>query len=132
MVGNLLRGLESRFPWLATWTGGRLDIELPALFMSLTVHGLLLVSLAFAVDQVHRESQREFRSEMMDNLVSSDSTFQELDQSAEPPAPMAAAGSFAPTLAPTITSAPSTAGGVPVSAAPDSNRAWPPSWPGWT
>jgi len=126
VVGNLLRGLESRFPWLATWTGGRLDIELPALFMSLTVHGLLLVSLAFAVDQAHRESHREFRSEMMDNLVSSDSTYQELDQSADPPAPMAAAGSFAPTLAPTITSAPSTAGGVPVSAAPDSNRSMAP------
>jgi hypothetical protein len=119
VVGELLRGLESRFPWLATWTGGRLDIELPALFMSLIVHGLLLVSLAFAGYQAHQESlRREIRSEMVDNLVSSDSTYQDLDQPAEPMAPMAAAGSFAPTLAPTITSAPSTAGGVPVSAAP--------------
>ncbi len=52
-------------------------------------------------------------------MVSSDSTFQDLDQSAEPPAAVPAAGSFAPTLSPTITSAPSTAGGVPVSAAPE-------------
>ncbi len=124
MVGDLLRGLESRFPWLATWTGGRLDIELPAFFMSLTFHAFLLVGLAFAGYQAHRESRREFRSEMVDNLVSSDSTFQDLDQSAEPSAPIPAAGSFAPTLAPTITSSPSTAGGVPVSAAAkDSNRA---------
>ncbi|MGP0069441.1 MAG: vWA domain-containing protein [Isosphaeraceae bacterium] len=124
MVGQLLRGLESRFPWLTTWTGGRLDIELPALFMSLTFHGLLLAGLAFAGFQAHQESQRrEFRSEMVDNLVSSDSTFQDLDQSLEPPAPMASAGSFAPMLAPTITSAPSTAGGVPVSAVQDSNHA---------
>ena len=123
MVGELLRGLESRYPWLATLTDRRLDIELPALFMSLTVHGLLLVGLAFAGYQAHRESRREFRSELVDNLMSSDSTHQDLDQSAEPPAPIPTAGSFAPTLSPTITSAPSTAGGVPVSAAKDSNRA---------
>ncbi len=116
MVGHILRDLEGRFPWLAAWTGGRLDIELPALFMSVTVHGLVLAGLAMAGYQAHREVRREFRSEVVDNLIASDSTFQDLDQSAEPPAPMAAAGSFAPTLAPTITSAPSTAGGVPVSA----------------
>src|SRR5262249_56485976 len=42
---------------------------------------------------------------------------------AEPSASIPAAGSFAPTLAAAITSAPSTAGGVPVSAAPaDASR----------
>ena len=119
MVGEVLRGLEARFPWLARWFGGRLDIELPALTVSLMVHGLLLAGLAFAGYQVHRESQREFRSEVVDNRLSSDSTFQDLDQSAERPAEMPAAGSFAPNLATTITSAPSSAGGVPVSAAPE-------------
>ena len=124
MVGEVLRGLEARFPWLARWSGGRLDIELPALTVSLMVHGLLLAGLAFAGYQVHRESQREFRSEVVDNRLASDSTFQDLDQSAERPAEMPAAGSFAPNLAPSITSAPSTAGGVPVSAAPeDATRA---------
>ncbi|HZW31566.1 MAG TPA: VWA domain-containing protein, partial [Isosphaeraceae bacterium] len=118
MVGNLLRGLEARFPWLAAWLGGRLDIELPALVMSLTIHGLLLVGLALAGYQAQREGQREFRSELVDNRVLSDSTYQDLDQPAEPPAPIPAAGSFAPTLAAVITSAPSSAGGVPVSAAP--------------
>ncbi len=120
MVGNMLRGLEVRFPWLAAWSGGRLDIELPAVFMSLTFHGLLLMGLAFAGYQAHQEaSQRAFRSEVVDNLVPSDSTYQDLDQSPEPMAAVPVAGSFAPTLSPTITSAPSTAGGVPVAAAPE-------------
>jgi hypothetical protein len=119
VAGDVVRRLDARFPGLATWAGDRLDIELPALLMSLIVHGLLLVGLAFAGYQVHREGQREFRSELVDNRVSSETMYQDLDQSADPPAPESAAGSFAPTLAPTITSAPSTAGGVPVSAAPE-------------
>ena len=55
MVANMLRGLEARFPWLAAWSGGRLDIELPAFLMSLTFHGLLLMGLAFAGYQAHRD-----------------------------------------------------------------------------
>ena len=122
MVGELLRDLEARFPWLARWSGGRLDIELPALTASVVVHGLVLAGLAVAGYQVHRESQREFRSEMVDTRLLGDSTFQDLDQSAERPAELPAAGSFAPTLAATITSAPSSAGGVPVSANEESSR----------
>jgi hypothetical protein len=120
VVANMLRGLEARFPWLATWSGGRLDIEVPAFIMSLAFHALLLMGLAFAGYQVHREAaSRAFRSEVVDNLIPSDSTYQDLDQSSGPMAEVPAAGSFAPTLSPTITSAPSTAGGVPVSAAPE-------------
>jgi hypothetical protein len=112
----MVRRLDERFPWLTTLLGNRLDIELPAFFVSLTIHGLLLVGLAFASYQVHVEAQREFRHEVVDNLVSADSTFQDLDQTAARPAEEAPAGSFAPHLAPMITSAPSTAGGIPVSA----------------
>ena len=104
MVGDLVREFEARFPWLSSWFGDRLDIELPAFLVSLTVHGLLLVSLAFAGYSVHQEVQREFKSEVVtDNLVTSESTFQDLDQSNNPPPLEAAAGSFAPTLATTIT-----------------------------
>jgi len=116
----MVRGLEVRFPWLSRWLGGRLEIELPALMLSLTIHGLLLVSLAFAGYRVHREVHREFQSGVMDNLVPSESTYQDLDQSANPPASMATAGSFAPSLAPTITAVAGFAGGVSVTAAPDS------------
>jgi hypothetical protein len=118
----MLRGLEVRFPWLSRWAGGRLELELPALGASLLMHGLILTGLAFAGYHVHRESQREFRSELADTRLSTDSTFQDLDQSKEPPAEVPAAGSFAPNLTTTITSAPSSAGGVPVSAE-DSTRA---------
>ena len=46
MVVEMLRGLQARFPWLASWSGGRLDLELPALSVSLLVHGVLLTGLA--------------------------------------------------------------------------------------
>ena len=124
MVGELLRGLESRFSWLATWTGGRLDIELPALFMSLTVHGLLLVGLAFAGYQAHRGIAAA-------GIPIGDGG-QPSDVGLDVSGPGSVGGALgpdaggrlvAPTLAPTITSAPSTAGGVPVSAVKDSNHA---------
>src|SRR5262249_24114334 len=98
---------------------GRLDLDLPAMALSLTVHGLLLVGLAFAGYQVHREGRREFRSELVDNLLASESTYQDLDQTTARMATAPAAGSFAPLLSTTITSAPSTAGGVPVTAEPE-------------
>jgi hypothetical protein len=86
------------------------------------IHGLMLVCLAFVGYHVHREVQREFRSQVMDNRMDSDSVYQDLDQSSDPPALEAPAGSFSPNLAPTITSAPSSAGGVPVSANPEANQ----------
>ena len=117
MRDRLLRKLNARMPWLATWLGNRLDLEVPAYMVSLTAHAVLLVGLALVGHQVHRVVQREFRSQIPDSaLSSSDSTFQDLDQTAQPPAMIPAAGSFAPNLAMTITSAPISAGGVPVSA----------------
>jgi hypothetical protein len=118
VVGDMVREVEARFPWLSSWFGDRLDIELPAFLVSLTIHGILLVCLALAGYQVHRDAQRrEFNSTVVDNLVTSESTFQDLDQSNNPPPPEPAAGSFAPTLAPTITSAPSSTGAIAVSTA---------------
>jgi hypothetical protein len=117
VFGDLVEEFRERFPWLATWLGNRLDIELPALLLSLTMHSLLLVGLAFAGYQVHREVQREFRSEVVDNRVSSESSYQDLDQSSAPPVAEPIAGSFSPNLAPSITSVPSTAGAIPVTAA---------------
>ena len=118
MVEDLVREFEARFPWLSSWFGDRLDIELPAFLVSLTVHGLLLISLAFVGYRVHKEVRgNEFKSAVVDNLVTSESTFQDLDQSINPPPLEAAAGSFAPTLATTITSAPSSTGAIPVSTA---------------
>jgi hypothetical protein len=118
VVGNLFRNLAERYPWLSTWFDGRLEVELPAFLVSLTIHGLLLVCLAFVGYRVNQESSREFSSGVVDNSMPlSDSTFQDLDQSANPPATIAAAGSFAPSLAPSITLASASVNAVPTTAA---------------
>jgi hypothetical protein len=117
-MGEVTRGFQLRFPWLTSWFAGRLEIELTALMMSFTMHGLLLVGLAFASYQAQQEAHRECQSGLvLDNLVSTETTYQELDQADTPPAPVPAAGSFTPNLSSTITSVPSSAGAVPVSAA---------------
>ena len=36
---DLFREFEARFPWLSSWFGDRLDIELPAFLVSLTMQG---------------------------------------------------------------------------------------------
>ncbi len=119
MLVNLLRKLDTRTPWLGTLLGNRLELEVPAYMVSLTVHALFLVLLGLAGHRVHQVVQREFRSQVLDSALSaSESTFQDLDQSAEPPAITPAAGSFAPNLAPTITSVPSSASVIPVTADP--------------
>jgi hypothetical protein len=110
---------DGRFPWLTSWFGDRMEVELPAFLVSLTIHAILLLGLALVGYQVHRDAQREFSSAVVDSAVNSDSNFQDLDQSDAPMPPEPAAGSFAPTLAPTITSAPSSAGAVAVSAQPN-------------
>ena len=126
MFGELYRELEARFPWLLAGLRGRFQIEFPAFLVSLTMHGILLVCLAFVGYRVHQEASREFQSGLVDNLMpSSASTFQDLDQTASPPVPNATAGSFAPTLAPTITSALSTAGVAPSAVARSSLAAEP-------
>jgi len=121
VVGGLVRELDVRCPGLATWLDDRLDIELPAFLVSLAMHGLLLVGLAFVGYHVHRQAQREFESRVVDNLVTSESPFQDLDQSASPPVSEPTSGSFAPSLAATITSVPSSAGRILVSSS-DSTR----------
>jgi hypothetical protein len=122
VVAELVRRLEAQLPWISALWGDRPDIELPAFGMSLIIHGLLLVGLALGSYHAHREAERAFTSKVTDNLVSAESIFQDLDQSANPPALEPAAGSFAPQLAPVITTAPSSAGPVPVSSSSDSTR----------
>ncbi|MFO0892361.1 MAG: vWA domain-containing protein [Isosphaeraceae bacterium] len=100
------------------WPSRRLDFELPAYMASLALHAVFLVVLALAGHQVHQIAGREFRSQLLDtSLGQSESTFQDLDQDPELPSFVPAAGSFAPDLAATVTSAPSTASRLPVSSA---------------
>ena len=69
MVGDMVRELEARFPWLSSWLEDRLDTDVPAFLVSLTMHGLLLIALAFMGYRVHRDAQREFTSAVADNLA---------------------------------------------------------------
>ena len=62
VFGNLFREIEDRFPWLATWLGGRLEVELPAFFVSLTMHGLLLVCPCVRRLSGESRVEREFQS----------------------------------------------------------------------
>jgi len=98
-------------------TGGRPATAISALMVSLTIHALLLVGLAFAGHQVQEIVQREFTSEVGSQqmeFLETDSTFQDLDQDESPPE-LEAGGSFAPLLASTVTSVSSSAA-PPVSA----------------
>jgi hypothetical protein len=107
-----LQALDRAYPELSRWLGGRLDIEVPALAVSVGIHGLLLLVLATAGYAVHAEARREFQSQVVDRPVSNELThsdFQDLDQGPEPPALTPAAGSFAPNLATMVSSPPSAA-----------------------
>lgn len=93
-----------------------LGFRLPAYAVSLTIHALLLVILALTGHHVHTLVQRDLQSRIVDSALSaSESTFQDIDQSADLPATVPEAGSFAPLVSPTITSAPTSARGIPVS-----------------
>lgn len=114
MLESLIRKLERRVPW----TGEHLEFEVPAYLASLTLHALFLIVLAVVGHQVHKVTPRAFRAEVVDSaLGTSESTFQDLDQGPEPPSMIPEAGTFAPNLAATVTSAPSTAGASPASSA---------------
>ncbi|MGC8641462.1 MAG: vWA domain-containing protein [Isosphaeraceae bacterium] len=93
------------------------EMGIPAYLASLTAHAFFLVLLALASRQVQKVVHTEFKSQVVDSaLALSDSTFQDLDQSSDPPAAEPAAGPFAPVLATaisSITSSPAT----PVSSA---------------
>ncbi len=118
MRANLLRKLDTQAPWWGNLLGNRLDQEVPAYLVSLTVHALLLVILGLVGHHVHQVVERELHSQIPDSALSgSDSTYQDLDQSAEPPSMTPAAGSFAPNLA-TITSAPALVTAIAMAADP--------------
>ena len=111
--------LDENYPWLSHWVGGRLDIEVPAIAVSVGVHALVLLVLATAGYAVHTEGRREIQSQVVDKVVSNELThsdFQDLDQSSDPPALTPAAGSFSPNLATMVSSPPDAA----VSASSDS------------
>lgn len=117
MLKKVLRQLAVRVLRPDETRGGRPATAVSALMVSLTIHALLLVGLAFAGHQVQEIVQREFTSEVGSQameFLETDSTFQDLDQDETPPV-LEAGGSFAPLLTSMVTPASSSAA-PPVSA----------------
>ena len=117
MLKKTFRQLAARARRLDQEAGGRPGTTISAFLVSLTIHALVLVGLAFAGHQVQEVVQLEFSSEVGSrtlDFLETDSTFQDLDQDDSFPV-MEAGGSFAPLLASTVTSASSSAA-PPVSA----------------
>jgi len=108
-----LRDLDERYPRLSRWTGGRLDIEVPAIAVSLGVHLALILGLGTVGYAVHKEAERRFEAAApvdtalpaLDNLQ-----FQDLDQSADRPSLTPAAGTFSPNLAAVNVAGPASGG----------------------
>lgn len=110
------QGLDERFPALSRWLGGRLDIELPAILVSVGVHVALLLVLATVGYAVHRESQREFESRVVSDPVVSDLAkvdFQDIDMGDKPLTEKPVGGSFSTNLAPMTIAAPPSAATPP-------------------
>jgi len=105
-----LRRLDERYPRLSRWMGGRLDIEVPALAVSLGVHLSLILALGVVGYKVQKEVERRFEATTFSDAAVDTSLdkvqFQDLDQTADKPALTAAAGSFSPNLSTVNISAP--------------------------
>ena len=98
-VGDILGGWADRFRSPAS---ARSTTTVTAGLISLTIHALFLVGLAFAGHQVHEVAQTAFSSEVYEpsalEPLKSDSTLQDIDQEDDRPV-LEASGSFAPILA---------------------------------
>ena len=98
-VGRILKGWVER---IRMPDSSRPATKVTSALISLTIHALFLVSLAFAGHQVHEVAQTTFSSEVYEpsslEPLKSDSTLQDIDQSDERPV-LEASGSFAPILA---------------------------------
>jgi hypothetical protein len=106
----MLRGLDRRYPQLSRWVGGRLDIEVPALLVSVGVHALLLLVLGLVATAVHHEVHREFQSRVDNHTelgeLEAKADFQDLDMADKPLTNTPVGGAFAPDLAPMVVAAP--------------------------
>ena len=110
MLRDLIGRLDERFPDLARWLGGRLDIELPAIGASLAVHlvalmALAMVGFAASSDGGPRELRAEVDSGPADLPEFSRVEIQDLDIADKPLTTLEAA-STAPAVGPMLSAAP--------------------------
>ena len=99
-----LRRLDANHPRLSHWLGGRLDIELPAIAVSVGLHLSALIVLGVVGLGVKSQVEKTFQATTFTDTVDTSLErvqFQDLDQTADKPV-LAAAGSFAPNLSTTV------------------------------
>lgn len=100
---DLLRKIEQGDPALRRWLGDRLDLQVPALGVSLMTHLILLLTLGMIGYAATKPPVPEFRTEIVDTSLSD---FAKLDQTEiaqlEEASITPVAGSFAPETRPLI------------------------------
>jgi len=68
-VRNLLRQWDERYPALSRCMGGPLEVQAPAVGVSLAVHLVLLVSLGLIAYSAPSETRRELTARMVDSKI---------------------------------------------------------------
>jgi uncharacterized protein YegL len=68
-VRHLLRQLDERYPLIGRWLGGPLDIQAPALGVSLAVHAALLCTLALMGYSAVVDQKQELTSQIVDSKL---------------------------------------------------------------
>jgi uncharacterized protein YegL len=99
-VRELLRRVEERYPALARWMGGPLEVQAPAVGASVAVHATLLVTLALMGYSASHDANRELTaSTVVDSRVPEFNRIevQDIDRPEAPPT-VAAPASAAPTV----------------------------------
>lgn len=101
-VRELLRRVEERYPALARWMGGPLEVQAPAVGVSLAVHAALLVALALMGYTASREAGRELTASTDVDTRLPELNRIEVQEIDRPDAKLTTVspGSTAPTLAP--------------------------------
>ncbi len=117
---DLIDRLDERFPALRHWLGERLDLQLPALGVSLVTHVALLVGMGLLTYAASHQEPPAFRTEVVDTSLSD---FAKLDSTAlaevEDTSLRPVAGSFGPEATPLMAASYDPAGrGTTVQIAP--------------
>src|SRR5690242_8467135 len=65
VLRHLIERIDEAYPGLARWLGDRLDLQLPAIGVSVLTHLVLLGTLGMVGYAAHTEINREFRTEVV-------------------------------------------------------------------
>jgi hypothetical protein len=112
VLRGTFRRLEASYPVLARWLGDRLDLQLPAIGVSVLTHAAILLLFATIAVAVHQDERpvQEFRTEVVEttplDLTKMEATEAEVTETDAATTLEPVAGSFAPTVSARIEVAP--------------------------